>query len=239
MTRRDWSLAAALPLVLLLQSCERQEAPADELVESAEQFVGTKKSEPKPLANGPYAPRDTCGDLEGADAFRQSLAEAVRLRDADALVALAAEDIKLDFGGGTGRAELRKRLTSGEWNLWQELDELLALGCAANKQGGITIPWYFEQAIPGVDPMAGMIVTGEDVPLREAPEDGGAAASALSWGVVEISNFRPEAPYQQVKTTDGSQGFIATDKLRSLIDYRLSATSRNGKWSIVSFVAGD
>jgi hypothetical protein len=239
MKRRIWPLAAALPLFLLLQSCERQEAPADEFVESAEKLVGTKEAEPKPLANGPYAPRDTCGDLEGADAFRQQLAEAVRLRDADALVALAAEDIKLDFGGGTGRAELHKRLTSGEWNLWEELDELLALGCAANKQGGITIPWYFEQTIAGVDPMVGMIVTGEDVPLRESPENEGTAARAISWGVVEISNFRPDDPYQQVKTTEGSQGFIATDKLRSLIDYRLSATSRNGKWSIVSFVAGD
>jgi hypothetical protein len=87
--------------------------------------------------------------------------------------------------------------------------------------------------------MVGMIVTGEDVPLRESPENEGAPARAISWGVVEISNFRPDDRYQQVKTTDGSQGFIATDKLRSLIDYRLSATSRNGKWSIVSFVAGD
>jgi hypothetical protein len=84
-----------------------------------------------------------------------------------------------------------------------------------------------------------MVVTGEDVPLREAPENDGTSSRAISWGVVEISNFRPDEPYQQVKTTEGSQGFIATDKLRSLIDYRLSATSRNGKWSIVSFVAGD
>jgi hypothetical protein len=232
-------LIAALPLLLFLSSCDRQEAPADELVKSAEKLVGTKKAEPQPLAKGPYAPRDTCGDLEGAGAFRRNLAEAVRLRDADAFVALAAEDIKLDFGGGSGRAELRKRLTSDEWNLWRELDELLALGCAVNKQGGLTIPWYFEQKTTGVDPMAGMIVTGEEVPLRSSPEEEGTPLRTISWDVVEIGSLRPDATYQQVTTTEGEQGFIATDKLRSLIDYRLSATRRNSRWSIVSLVAGD
>jgi hypothetical protein len=230
---------AALPLLLLLPSCDRQEAPADELVKSAEKLVGTKKPEPEPLAKGPYAPRDTCGDLEGAAEFRQNLAEAVRLRDADAFVALAAEDIKLDFGGGSGRAELRTRLTGEDWNLWQELDELLALGCAVNKQGGITIPWYFEQTIAGVDPMAGMIVTGEEVPLRSAPEEEGPPLRTISWDVVEIGSLRPDDTHQQVTTTEGEQGFVATDKLRSLVDYRLSATRRNGRWSIVSLVAGD
>ena len=238
-TRRVWALTAALPLLLLLASCERQEAPADELVESAEKLVGAEEPEPEPLAKGPYAPRDTCGDLEGAAAFRRELAEAVRLRDEDALLALAAEDIKLDFGGGAGRAELRKRLNSGDWELWQELDELLALGCAVNKQGGLTIPWYFEQTITGVDAMTGMIVTGEEVPLRASPEDDAAPVRTISWDVVEIGSFRPDERYQQVTTIDGEQGYIATDKLRSLIDYRLSATSRNGRWSIVTLLAGD
>lgn len=232
-------LIAVLPLILLLSSCDRQEAPADELVKSAEELVGTKKAEPEPLAKGRYAPRDTCVDLEGADVFRRDLAEAVRLRDVDALVALAAEDIKLDFGGGSGREELRKRLTGQEWKLWEELDELLALGCAVNKQGGLTIPWYFEQNISGVDPMMGMLVTGEEVPLRESPEGEGAPLRTISWDVVKIGGFRPDAAFQQVETTEGEQGFIATDKLRSLLDYRLSATRRNGRWSIVSFVAGD
>ena len=33
--------------------------------------------------------------------------------------------------------------------------------------------------------------------------------------------------------------YVATDKLRSLIDYRLLASSRNDNWRIVSLVAGD
>jgi hypothetical protein len=61
----------------------------------------------------------------------------------------------------------------------------------------------------------------------------------ISWDVVEIKTLQPDDPYQQVTASDGKQGYIATDKLRSLLDYRLLASQRNGKWSIVSLVSGD
>ena len=233
------ALIAALPLVLLLTACEREEAPADEVVKSAEKLVGAQKTEAPTLAEGPYAPRDTCGDLKGAAEFRQALAAAVEARDADALVSLAAEDVKLDFGGGTGRAELKKRLISEDRGLWQELGELLTLGCSANKQGGLTIPWYFDQSIEGVDPFMGLIVTDESVPVLSSPEENAAVVTTLSWDVVEISTLQPDEAFQKIETGEGEEGYIATDKLRSLVDYRLLATSRNGNWRIVSLVAGD
>lgn len=233
------AILAVLPLALVITGCQRNDAPADNLVETAGQLVGADKTAPDKLAAGPYAPRDTCGDLKGADAFRQDLAVAVQARDADAFVALAAEDVKLDFAGGSGRAELRKRLEGEQWNLWDKLDEMLTLGCSANDQGGLTIPWYFDQPIDGADPYNGMIVTGEKVPLRAAPNKDAKPLEEISWDVVTIDALRPSDPYQQVTTRDGKKGFIATDKLRSLIDYRLTAASRNGVWRIVSLLAGD
>ncbi|WP_305096606.1 hypothetical protein [Croceibacterium aestuarii] len=233
------ALLAALPMVLLLAACQRDDAPSENLAAQAGQLVGGEKPEAAKLAAGRYAPQDTCGDLKGADAFREDLAVAVQSRDAEAFAALAAEDVKLDFGEGSGRAELRKRLTGKEWNLWDELDELLTLGCSANKQGGLTIPWYFDQNIDGVDPFSGMLVTGEKVPLRESPDPESAILERISWDVVTIDALRPDDPYQQVTARDGKNGFILTSDLRSLVDYRLSAASRNGTWRIVSLVAGD
>ena len=75
------ALIAALPLVLLLTACEREQAPADEVARSAEKLVGAQKTEAPTLAQGPYAPRDTCGDLKGATEFRLALAAAVEGRD--------------------------------------------------------------------------------------------------------------------------------------------------------------
>ena len=237
---RLWTSIALAPLLLAAAACDRHKAPSDKLAQSASELVGAKSPEPAPLAEGPYAPRDTCHDLPGAEAFREKLAEAVMARDADAFVALAAEDIKLDFGGGTGRAELKKRLTSKDWMLWDELDQLLELGCAANQQGGITIPWYFEQHIDKVDASNGMLVTGENVPLLSAPDPKSKVLKPISWDVVTLGTLAPDDPYQAVTTADGkTKGYIATDKLRSLLDYRLMATQRNGKWSIVTLVSGD
>jgi hypothetical protein len=227
MTVRRWAPIAIVPLVLLATGCDRHTAPSDKLADSASELVGAKKPAPKPLAEGPYAPRDTCGDLPGAAAFRQNVAEAVMARDADKLVSLAAEDVKLDFGGGTGRAELKKRLTA-DGRLWDELAQLLSLGCAANQQGGLTIPWYFDQHIDKVDSMSGMMVVGEKVPLLPAPDAKGRPLATISWDVVTLTALKPDDPYQQVATLDGTKGSIATDQLRSLLASRLLATHRNG-----------
>lgn len=235
------TICLAVTFSLALAACGEGKAPSEKLKDAAEGLVEGAAGETAPkLADGPYAPRDECAGLPGADAFRQQLAQAVEARDAKALTALAAPDVKLDFGGGAGSAQLQARLDEDNPTLWDELDVLLTLGCAAEGQSGITLPWYFAQEIDAVDPMNGMIVMGENVPLRIAPEADGETVKEISWDVVElIDGLQPEAPFQHVATTKGQQGYIATDKLRSLIDYRLLASSRDGKWSITSLVAGD
>lgn len=227
----------AIALLLSCAGCSQERAPAEEMAEVAEQIVAP--ASPAPLAQGKWAPRDACTRVEGADAFRVRLAAAVEARDVEAFVGLAAEDVKLDFGGGAGSDELRRRLADPELGLWDELETLLALGCAVNDQGGITVPWLFEQDLGPADPFTSLLVTGENVPLLERPDPAGRPLAAISWDLVEIETFDPAATYQRVETPDGTTGFIATDRLRSPIDYRLSASSRNGRWRIVSFVAGD
>ena len=230
----------ALAAVLLFgcAACSQQDAPAEEIAEQAEAVVDPG-AEAKPLAKGPWAPRDECGQVEGAGEFRQRLAEAVRLRDADTLVALAADDVMLDFGGGAGSAELKKRLADPQYMLWQELDALLQLGCAANDEGGITLPWLWAQDLGADDPFSTLLVMGEDVSVKTAPSARADQLDTISWDLVEAVSYDPARPFQEVKMPDGGTGFIATGALRSMVDYRLIASSRNGKWSITSFIAGD
>lgn len=236
---RGSAAAALIAMLLACTACSQQDAPAEDIVKTAENIVDPSASQ-TPLAKGRFAPHDTCARVEGANEFRQQLAAAVKARDADAVAALSADDIKLDFGGGTGTAELRKRLDDKARGLWGELDALMALGCSANGQGGITIPWYFDQDMGRIDAVSGWLVTGEDVPVLADPDPQARQLATISWDVVELATLDPESDYQQVELGDKKTvGFIATDKLRSLIDYRLLASSRNGKWRITSFVAGD
>jgi hypothetical protein len=231
-------MKAALTLALLLTcaACSQDDAPVEEVAEAAEEIVAP---EPAALAKGEWAPRDECGSVEGAAQFRERLAAAVEARDADALVALAAEDIALDFGGGAGAAELRARLADPDRPLWDELDALMTLGCAASDEGGITIPWYFAQDLGDTDPFAAFLVTGEDVPVLAGPSASAERKGAISWDLVEVTAYDPEARFLPVKVAEDATGFIASDKLRSLVDYRLIASSRNGRWRITAFIAGD
>ena len=228
----------AIALLLTCAACSQDDAPAEEMVAAAEEIVAPA-AQPTPLAKGPWAPRDSCAEVEGADQFRERLAAAIEARDADDLVALAADDIQLDFGGGAGTAELRTRLEDESRNLWDELDALMALGCSANEQGGVTIPWYFDQDLGETDPLAAMLVIGEDVPILTAPRASAERLDVISWDLVEAATFDPGSRFQEIKVADGGTGFIATDKLRSVIDYRLIASSRNGRWRITTFIAGD
>lgn len=193
-----------------------------------------------PRQQGAYAPRDDCARLPGATAFRRTLAAAVLARDADAVAALALPGVRLGFAGDDGRERLRARLGEKDGELFRELEALLRLGCAADAEGGMTMPWYFAQDYGDVDSYAAMLVTGVDVPLHAAADPGSPVTRRLSWDLVMLDKgWFPEKPLQEATTLGGAKGYVPTDKLRSMLDYRLLAVRQGGVWKISAIVAGD
>lgn len=236
--------ALLFAILLLGAGCQQDESAAEadidaEAVGVREQTATAAIPPVDAFAEGRFAPRDECGPLDGAAAFRNRLAEAVRLRDADAVAGLAADDVELDFGGGAGAGELKSRLNDPERDLWPALDQLLTLGCVANDEGGLTLPWMWDQDIGDADPYAAMLVLGEDEPVLASASRSAEPIATVSWDLVEAIDYRPDNLFQEIKLADGRTGFIATDKLRSVIDYRLFAERRDGRWRITSFIAGD
>jgi hypothetical protein len=218
-------LAAPLP---------EEALPEDATPDTAHKYLTSLTNPPQ---TGPWHPRDECIDQPGALAFREKLAAAVLARDADALVALSAKDIMLDFGGGAGTSELKKRLAASDQYLWKALQNLLPLGCAVGADGSLTVPWYFAQDIPLDDPYFGMMVKGVDVPVRDAPKPDAKVIRKISWDAVEVQS--DPAVFAEVKTGDGKKGYIETAKLRAIIDYRLVAEKHDGEWKLTALVAGD
>ena len=231
---------------LALAACGQDE-PASEPSAAPASIAAGKIAAAEPIptssatapSTGPFAPRDDCAATPGAKQFRAALSEAVRRRDAAALVALADPAVRLDFGDGAGREELRQRLAgtkSGE--LWEELAAILPLGCAL-QEGALVMPWHFAQEFD--DPYAVMIVTGAKVALRKEPAADTAPLTTLSWQAVElVGGLQTDKPFQRVKVPGGPTGWVATGELRSVLDYRLLANrDKRGDWKITAFVAGD
>lgn len=201
--------------------------------------VGVAEAAAVPVSTGRFTPVETCNRLPGAAAFRASLAAAVRRRDANALVALASPQIRLDFGEGSGTTELRRRLAGAEGRkLWRELDRILSLGCAA-QQGNLAIPGVFARDFGDQDPFDIMVVTGARVPLLTAPGGRAGALRLLSWVAVKpLSGDDFEKPYRRVQF--GRQiGYVETARLRSPLDYRIVVGRIRGAWKIDAFLAGD
>lgn len=201
--------------------------------------TGVAQAAAMPVSAGRFTPVETCNRLAGAAAFRASLASAVRRRDANALVALASPQVKLDFGEGSGTAELRRRLAGTEGRkLWRELDRILPLGCAA-QQGNLAIPGIFARDFGDLDPFDIMMVTGARVPLLVAPGARARALRLLSWVAVKpLSGDDFEKPYRRVQF--GRQtGYVESAKLRSPLDYRIVVGRTRGQWKIDAFLAGD
>ena len=107
------------------------------------------------------------------------------------------------------------------------------------RRGDLIIPWYFGQDLGQIDATAALLVTGEDVPVLKEPRASAERIVSISWDLVNAVSFDRDQPYQRIVLPIGEQGFIATRKLRSVLDYRLLATRKNGQWYIDALVAGD
>ena len=191
------------------------------------------------------APRDECAALEGFDEFRAALAQAVANRDADMLRPLVDPQVHIDFGGGHGVDELIEKLGNDEYQNWQALEEVQKYGCALGYDDRPTMPYYFMQDMPdGFDPYGTSIVLGDDVPMYSS-ETGDEVVGRASWEAVEEVRFleiveaSEDAARREVITAQGERGFVDAAKLRSVIDFRLAAKRKDGKWQIVVFVMGD
>lgn len=194
------------------------------------------------LAEGPYAPLDECADLPGFVSFRGALMAAIKQRDSGAMVALSHPAIELDFGGGAGIDEFRRRLDADD-TLWEALDDLAPLGCASVRRDNAAMPWIFEHAPESGDPFETYYVVGNDIALRDNPAATSARRGVLSHDFVTPVDAEAEAVdgFVQVRSlTDTSlSGYVAEANLRSLVDYRLIADRSDRGWEITAFIAGD
>lgn len=198
-----------------------------------------------PNRPGAYAPREECQTAPGARAFAASLRGAILRRDANALLDLSADGIKLDFGGGEGKALLRERLSGSEGpNLWRELSLAANSGCALS-EGDLVFPWMFAQDLGDVDTYDAMVAAGPAVPLYRRASARGGPITRLNWQIViaQWENSGPDEarrPFTRVLVINSPlKGFVDSSQLRSVIGYRLIASRQGSGWKIAAFIAGD
>ena len=189
-------------------------------------------------------PVEQCAGDAGFARVRQELQKVVAKRDMEGLLALMSDDVRVSFGGQSGRERFTDywAVSSEDQDLlWSELGSALRLGCAQAKDGEGN-PY---KAIPG------MFVTGDGLDgfstwvalpgavLRSKPDPKAQAKMRLpAWTVLgEVEH--DGSSWIEVRTPKGTNGYVTTEQARSLIDYRIIFGQRDGQWRITAFVAGD
>lgn len=186
-------------------------------------------------------PIDQCASDASFAAFRSELLAAIERRDAAFILASVADDISVDFGGGSGRDDFRRAwgLDRPEGSdLWRELGAALRLGCARDGES-LWAPSLFRQLEHEDDPTGVVVAIGAGGVLRAAPSDAAPAIAQLDWDVLAWRSAESPEDWLPVALADGRSGFVRRGQVRGLLDYRAGFARVGGRWRMTVFIAGD
>lgn len=180
-------------------------------------------------------------------AYRNELLQAVRARDSEAVINLAAMDVMLSFGGDTGRESLRRNLKGFEnWQgeaYWAELQRVLELGGVFLDDGAFCSPYLAcidPPGCPDCDPFEIVFVTGVDVAARDAPDPEARIVARLSYDVLRTdADAYAGEDWYPVHLPTGRRAFLSHMDARMAIDYRARFEKIDGHWRMTVFIAGD
>lgn len=198
-----------------------------------------------------WPPQETASRDSSLVAFKAALEAAIEARDAEAVAALASEEITLSFGGDFGRETLVRGLNDecenvcyiGGPGYWSELETALELGGmhSPSDPSVYVSPYTFWMPSPseeyeGYDILA---PSAPDTPLYAGPDQEGPVVTVLQYDVLVILD-EPNRAWFKVKNSLGVTGYVrADDVLRPVGPRVLLEKGEGGQWEMSAFVAGD
>jgi hypothetical protein len=177
--------------------------------------------------------------------FRARLQVAVAARDSSAVLADVHPAIKNSFGGNDGIDEFRR-----SWNLsdaaspfWVELAAVLALGGTFSDDSTFVAPYVFSRWPDDSDAFEHVAILGRGVRARAAPTLDALPLTSLDFAIVPLAREAPGSPadpdWTAIRLADGRAAWVASRLTRSPIAYRAIFSRRDGRWQLVTFIAGD
>lgn len=183
-------------------------------------------------------------------AFRKKLDAVVTAKDASALRAMLAPQVRVSFGGESGPDAFFERWKPAEpgSELWPLLAKLLTLGSTGERSDdGVTATYpYAYAAFPDdLDAFTSGVITGRGVKVREKADAASPVVTQLDYDVVKVRDWKFDGetgtspPWIEVELWNGKTGFVAKSMIRSPGDYRVGFTKQDGTWKLTYLVAGD
>jgi hypothetical protein len=199
----------------------------------------------KPLP--PVLPIDEATRDAALVRVRASTIQAVKAKDFKLLQPHLDPRIQLDFGGGSGAAELGRRLARDRTQ-WDELAWVLENG-GRFQQGEFWAPYTFTAKIGNLDVYEAGIIVSDNVPARAEPRADARVVATLGRRAIRVVDWRhsdkvPKPFYNRrdwvkVELEDKATAWIEARFVRANVDYRAGFKKVRGTWKMNAFLAGD
>lgn len=173
--------------------------------------------------------------------FRNQLLKTIERKDAKGLLAIVNKDIKVSFGvenGIAGFKELWKLDKPATSQVWKELSTVLKMGGSFSNKNTFVAPYVFSNWPGDVDAFDYAAVIAKNVNIRAKPALNAAVLKTVSYEILPIK-FSDNLHWVTVGLANGNQGYIASQYIRSSVDYRAFFEKINGRWQMTVFIAGD
>jgi len=199
--------------------------------------------------------------------FICKLQYAIFKKDKAYLLSIVDPNIKLGFGGDDGKAAFERIWEPGKNDspIWFTLSKLISLGGTYSgfflkdeDKDGFVFPYVYSVEITDekLDVFSVMMVTGENVNVREKPDKTSKVVGKLSYDIV-LADYNKSYPAFQDKKTEGLtyygekewyyittqdqkiSGYVYWDYVWSPVGYRLFFNKTGDEWRMTGLIAGD
>jgi hypothetical protein len=189
--------------------------------------------------------------------FRTKLIAAAERRDAKYILSIVGPAITSGFGGDEGIAGFRRtwKINDKKSRFWDEFLRVLKSGGKFEQSDGpanfFTAPYLYSQMPDDLDHFEYHAIFGNNVNLREKPDQSSRVISQLSYNIVKIDEpaaikkktgpgeWDWEYDWHKVTTLGGRSGWVKAEYVRSAIAARAGFEKKRGSWKMVFFVEGD
>jgi hypothetical protein len=193
-------------------------------------------------AQQPFLPVDEASSRPDFFSFRAQLQRVIARHDTAALLAIVHPQVRNSFGDNDGIDEFRRMWNIGaaDSGIWDVLGTVLGLGGSFQDDNTFAAPYVFSRWPAQRDAFEHVAVIGRSVRVRSQPNAGAPAIAAISFTILPVA--RPDVDVEgwtAVRVDRNRTGYIASQFVRSPIDYRAIFRDEGGQWKLVTLVAGD
>ena len=174
--------------------------------------------------------------------FRARLLRTIARHDTAALLAAVHPQIRNSFGDDGSIRAFREmwKLGAPRSEIWDALGTVLALGGSFQDEHTFVAPYVFSRWPNQLDAFEHVAVIGADVRVRSRADARATTSASVSFAILPVAgSVTRQDGWTAVRLEDGRVGYVASEYVRSPIDYRATFRFENRQWRLVSLVAGD